>query len=63
VNDNIQLRDAANTELTYAKAIINLILDSGFIDNENTLNTLAVALLSVIRAHESLIKINLGELK
>lgn len=61
MNDNIQLRDAANTELTYAKAIINLILDSGFIDNENTLNTLAVALLSVICAHESLIKINLGK--
>ncbi|EJD6581438.1 hypothetical protein M0L63_RS01850 [Providencia rettgeri] len=59
MNDNIQLRDAANTELTYAKAIINLILDSGFIDNENILNTLSVALLSVIRAHESLIKINL----
>lgn len=59
MNDNIQLRDADNTELTYAKAIINLILDSGFIDNENILNTLSVALLSVIRAHESLIKINL----
>lgn len=61
MNDNIELRNSANTELTYAKAIINLILDSGFIDNENTLNALAVALLSVIRAHEALIKINLGK--
>ncbi|MBP6083695.1 MAG: hypothetical protein KA732_20860 [Providencia sp.] len=61
MNNNTQLRDTANTELTYAKAIINLILDSGFIDNENTLNTLAVALLSVIRGHEALIKINLGK--
>lgn len=61
MNDNIELRDAANTELTYAEAAINLILDSGFIDNENVLNTLALALLSVIRSHESLIKINLGK--
>ncbi|MEK2484104.1 hypothetical protein AAAA28_11745 [Providencia stuartii] len=61
MSNNIELRNTANTELTYAKSIINLILDSGFIDNENTLNTLAVALLSVIRAHEPLIKINLGK--
>lgn len=61
MNDNIELRNSANTELTYAKSIIHLILDSGFIDNENTQNTLGVALLSVIRAHEALIKINLGK--
>lgn len=61
MEDNIELRNTVNTELTYAKTIIRLILDSGFIDNENTQNTLSVALLSVIRAHDSLIKINLGK--
>lgn len=61
MNENIELRNSANTELTHAESIINLILDSGFIDNENILNTLSVALLSVISAHKSLIKINLGK--
>lgn len=61
MNNNTELRNSANTELTYAKAIISLILDSGFIDNENTQNSLGVALLSVIRAHEALIKLSLGK--
>lgn len=31
MNDNIELRNSANTELTYARAIINTVLNSAII--------------------------------
>lgn len=44
MNDNIQLINSANTELTYARAIINTILNSAILDNEDIENTLEAAI-------------------
>lgn len=44
MTSNIELRNSANTKLTYARAIINTILNSAILDNEDIENTLEAAL-------------------
>lgn len=57
MNSNIELRNAANTELTYARATIRVILDSAILDNENIENTLEAALKSIERANDNIVKL------
>lgn len=59
MNDNIELRNSANTELTYAKAIINTVLNSAILDNEDIENTLEAALKLIERANDNIAQINI----
>lgn len=59
MNDNIELRNTANTELTYARAIINTILNSAILDNEDIENTLEAALKLIERANNNIAQINI----
>ncbi|HGM9926893.1 TPA: hypothetical protein ACKREO_002899 [Providencia stuartii] len=59
MNDNIELRNSANTELTYARAIINTILNSAILDNEDIENTLEAALKLIERANNNIAQINI----
>ncbi|RXN73744.1 hypothetical protein D0Z62_08050 [Providencia rettgeri] len=59
MNDNIELRNSANTELTYAKAIITTVLNSAIIDNEDIENTLEAALKSIERANDNIVKLKI----
>lgn len=59
MNDNIQLINSANTELTYARAIINTILNSAILDNEDIENTLEAALKLIERANNNIAQINI----
>ncbi|APG53098.1 hypothetical protein V6N22_000808 [Providencia stuartii] len=59
MNDNIELRNSANTELTYARAIINTILNSAILDNEDIKNTLEAALKLIERANNNIAQINI----
>lgn len=59
MNDNIKLRNSANTELTYARAIINTILNSAILDNEDIKNTLEAALKLIERANNNIAQINI----
>ncbi len=57
MNNNIELRNTANTELTYAKAIITTVLNSAILDNEDIENTLEAALKSIERANDNIVKL------
>lgn len=57
MNNNIELRNHANTELTYARAIINTVLKSAILDNEDIENTLEAALKSIERANNNIVKL------
>lgn len=59
MKDNIELRNAANTKLTYARAIINTILKSAILDNEDIENTLEAALKLIERANDNIAQINI----
>ncbi|WP_272684665.1 hypothetical protein [Providencia sp. PROV130] len=59
MNDNIELRNSANTELTYARAIINTILNSAILDNEDIENTLEAALKLIEKANDNIAQINI----
>lgn len=59
MNDNIELRNSANTELTYAKAIINVVLNSAILDNEDIENTLEAALKSIEKANDNIVKLKI----
>ncbi|HGN1707088.1 TPA: hypothetical protein ACKRTE_002987 [Providencia rettgeri] len=58
MNENIQLRNSANTKLTYARAIINTILNSAILDNEDIENTLEAALKLIEQANDNVAQIN-----
>lgn len=59
MNENIQLRNSANTKLTYARAIINTILNSAILDNEDIENTLEAALKLIEQANDNVAQINI----
>lgn len=59
MRNNIELRNAANTKLTYARAIINTILKSAILDNEDIENTLEAALKLIERANDNIAQINI----
>ncbi|EIU7558167.1 hypothetical protein LHV18_15815 [Providencia rettgeri] len=59
MNDNIELRNSANTELTYARAIINTILNSAILDNEDIENTLEAALKLIEKANDNIVKLKI----
>ncbi|EMT5587694.1 hypothetical protein WMR23_004178, partial [Providencia stuartii] len=46
-------------ELTYARAIINTILNSAILDNEDIKNTLEAALKLIERANNNIAQINI----
>lgn len=58
MKNNIELRNSANTQLTYARAIINTILNSAILDNEDIENTLEAALKLIERANDNIAQIN-----
>lgn len=58
MKSNIELRNAANTKLTYARAIINTILNSAILDNEDIENTLEAALKLIEQANDNVVQIN-----
>ncbi|MEX6255163.1 MULTISPECIES: hypothetical protein [Providencia] len=59
MRNNIELRNTANTKLTYARAIINTILKSAILDNEDIENTLEAALKLIERANDNIAQINI----
>lgn len=59
MKSNIELRNSANTELTYARVIINTILNSAILDNEDIENTLEAALRFIERANNNIAQINI----
>lgn len=59
MKSNIELRNAANTKLTYARAIINTILNSAILDNEDIENTLEAALKLIEQANDNVAQINI----
>ncbi|HHR6146012.1 TPA: hypothetical protein ACS719_002319 [Providencia alcalifaciens] len=59
MTSNIELRNSANTELTYARAIINTILNSAILDNEDIENTLEAALRFIEQANNNIAQINI----
>ncbi|EJD6672450.1 hypothetical protein M0K80_RS16530 [Providencia rettgeri] len=59
MNDNIELRNSANTELTYARAIINTVLNSAILDNEDIENTLEAALKLIEKANDNIVKLKI----
>ncbi|EPR3709216.1 MULTISPECIES: hypothetical protein [Providencia] len=59
MKSNIELRDAANTKLTYARAIINTILNSAILDNEDIENTLEAALKLIEQANDNVAQITI----
>lgn len=59
MKNNIELRNSANTKLTYARAIINTILNSAILDNEDIENTLEAALKLIERANNNIAQINI----
>ncbi|HEF8773045.1 TPA: hypothetical protein RG734_002059 [Providencia stuartii] len=59
MKSNIELRNSANTKLTYARAIINTILNSAILDNEDIENTLEAALKLIERANNNIAQINI----
>ncbi|MEW2737593.1 hypothetical protein ABZ131_00250 [Providencia rettgeri] len=58
MTSNIELRNSANTKLTYARAIINTILNSAILDNEDIENTLEAALKLIEQANDNVVQIN-----
>lgn len=58
MTSNIELRNSANTKLTYARAIINTILNSAILDNEGIENTLEAALKLIEQANDNVAQIN-----
>ena len=58
MTSNIELRNSANTKLTYARAIINTILNSAILDNEDVENTLEAALKLIEQANDNVAQIN-----
>ncbi|MTB66519.1 hypothetical protein GKR48_06735 [Providencia sp. wls1943] len=58
MTSNIELRNSANTKLTYARAIINTILNSAILDNEDIENTLEAALKLIEQANDNVAQIN-----
>lgn len=59
MKSNIELRNAANTKLTYARAIINTILNSAILDNEDIENTLEAALKLIEQANDNIVKLKI----
>ncbi|ELR5204644.1 hypothetical protein WMR74_003151 [Providencia rettgeri] len=59
MKSNIELRNAANTKLTYARAIINTILNSAILDNEDIENTLEAALKLIEQANDNVAQITI----
>ncbi|HFD6683179.1 TPA: hypothetical protein ACS772_002640 [Providencia alcalifaciens] len=59
MKDNIELRNSANTELTYARAIITTVLNSAILDNEDIENTLEAALRFIEQANNNIAQINI----
>lgn len=59
MKSNIELRNSANTKLTYARAIINTILNSAILDNEDIENTWEAALKLIERANNNIAQINI----
>ncbi|MEY0486389.1 hypothetical protein AB7459_14685 [Providencia rettgeri] len=59
MTSNIELRSSANTKLTYARAIINTILNSAILDNEDIENTLEAALKLIEQANDNVAQINI----
>lgn len=59
MKSNIELRNAANTKLTYARAIINTILNSAILDNEDIENTLEAALKLIEQANDNIDQITI----
>ncbi|EMH5494557.1 TPA: hypothetical protein ACI4HY_000012 [Providencia stuartii] len=59
MTSNIELRNSANTKLTYARAIINTILNSAILDNEDIENTLEAALRLIEQANDNVAQINI----
>ncbi|EOE1542359.1 hypothetical protein [Providencia rettgeri] len=59
MTSNIELRNSANTKLTYARAIINTILNSAILDNEDIENTLEAALKLIEQANDNVAQINI----
>ncbi|HGN0866831.1 hypothetical protein EC835_101779 [Providencia alcalifaciens] len=59
MTSNIELRNSANTKLTYARAIINTILNSAILDNEDIENTLEAALKLIEKANDNVAQINI----
>lgn len=59
MNDNIELRNSANTELTYARAIINTVLNSAILDNEDIENTLEAVLKLIEKANDNIVKLKI----
>lgn len=59
MKDNIELRNSANTELTYARAIITTVLNSAILDNEDIENTLEAALKLIEQANDNIVKLKI----
>lgn len=59
MKNNIELRNSANTKLTYARAIINTILNSAILDNEDIENTLEAALKLIEKANDNIVKLKI----
>lgn len=59
MKDNIELRNSANTELTYARAIITTVLNSAILDNEDIENTLEAALKLIEKANDNIVKLKI----
>lgn len=59
MTSNIELRNSANTKLTYARAIINTILNSAILDNEDIENTLEAALKLIEQANDNVAQITI----
>ncbi|MGG4606789.1 hypothetical protein [Providencia sp. Me31A] len=59
MSNNIELRNSANTKLTYARAIINTILNSAILNNEDIENTLEAALKLIEQANDNVAQITI----
>lgn len=59
MTSNIELRNSANTKLTYARAIINTILNSAILNNEDIENTLEAALKLIEQANDNVAQITI----
>lgn len=58
MKSNIELRNSANTKLTYARAIITTVLNSAIIDNVDIENTLEAALKFIEKANDNIAQLN-----
>lgn len=59
MKNNIELRNSANTKLTYARAIITTVLNSAIIDNVDIENTLEAALKLIEQANDNVAQITI----